>query len=340
MNINTIDFYNYRPYPKTQFQNKFCGLPYKSMVIDAAGDVMLCNCQSYMPYVVGNIYQQSIKEIWNGQQAQIVRDSVAQSKFTYCSDTCSMLYNHLVDTPTIIPSVPEFPPEIKLDFDTSCNLKCPSCREHVIIEKNNQKISAQMQVLDSIIEYSKDQEIVLTPISSGEIFASHSVLAFLEKLKVNSQSGIRFNITSNGTLIHRNQQLVETLQPRINKWAISIDAASSDVYQKVRGGNWIDLVCGLDLLKAHGVKNLQFNFVIQKSNYHQIEQFAEWSNSYGARVHFQSLENWGHWNQDWWNNNRVNDTDIFDSLKNAVNKYGKRIAVPKSIAQMINQNTP
>jgi radical SAM protein with 4Fe4S-binding SPASM domain len=343
MHIDTIKFYGYQPYPKTQFQNKFCWLPYKSMLIDADGDVMLCNCQSYMPYVIGNIYQQSIKEIWHNEKAQQVRDSVLQSQFTYCSTTCSLLYNKLVDTPVDIPQLSDFPPEVILDFDTSCNLKCPSCREHVIIEKNNQKILAQNKIFDSIIDHAtiyNSQTIVVKPISSGEIFASHSGLAFLKKLQLNPRANIKLHISSNGTLIYQNRDWIKTLLPRIERWAISIDAASQDVYQMVRGGDWQALIKGLDLLKSFEIKNLQFNFVVQRLNYQQIEQFADMGHAYGAKIHFQPLENWGHWNKNWWAENQVDDSEIIGALENVVNKYGATVAIPYSIAQKIKSNTP
>jgi hypothetical protein len=97
-----------------------------------------------MPYTIGNIYNNTLQEIWLSHSAEQVRQSVSDGDFTYCNWACSALLN-LPLRPSQLPVVNPFPKIIKIDLDRSCNLKCPSCREHVIIEKNSARIDKQIE---------------------------------------------------------------------------------------------------------------------------------------------------------------------------------------------------
>ena len=186
MKPEVLVFYRYRPTVKPQYQGKFCWDPYTTVEIDEDGDVMLCGCQFHMPYVVGNIYNQSLEDIWHGAEAKKVRQSVLDGEFTYCNWACPKL-NHLESTPAALPLAPDFPSIVKIDLDRSCNLKCPSCRESVIQEKNNIDViiplsnayifdlgNASLNLLHSI-SMSAHPISNITP-SSGIYFFSHSVL--------------------------------------------------------------------------------------------------------------------------------------------------------------------
>lgn len=311
MHADILKFYNYKPVDKPQFADKFCLVPWHAIQIDLDGDVMLCGCEAHMPYVIGNIFQSSLGDIWNNKQAAEVRQSVIDGKFTYCNWVCGHL-NALMPTPLIIPEVPAFPTHIKLDIDLSCNLKCPSCRESVIIEKNSEKIAKQIELFAEIKQRALDypeQPITVIPIGRGEVFASHSGLSFLKSLVDYPHDNLKLTFTSNGTLIYKNRDLIHSLNRLINQWDISLDAATSETYTAVRGGDWNEVLAGLELLRTQSNKPLMFNFCIQQKNYHEIEAFAEFAQKYNATVGYQNIGNWGHWDLQWW--------DAQDTFKNS-----------------------
>jgi radical SAM protein with 4Fe4S-binding SPASM domain len=338
MHPDTLKFYKYIPTKKPQFRGKFCRIPFDTIQIDNDGDVQLCDCQLHMPYTIGNIFKNSLQEIWNNHEADQVRQSVADGDFTYCNWACSALYN-LKHRPSTLPHVRSFPKTIKLDLDLSCNLKCASCREHVIIEKNSGKIQKQIELFEEIKQWALNnptESVTIMPMSSGEIFASHSGLKFLESLHDYPYQNLKLHITSNGTLIEKNKHLLDKIHPTIKSWSISIDAATPETYSQVRGGDWDTLVQGLEYIKTfNGYK--QFNFVIQKNNWHEIEEFADFANRYNVSICYTNLLDWGHWTIKWWHDNNVLDRhnehyhSVLTSLQQVKKRYPTKLGFSADI---------
>lgn len=350
MTPDQLKFYRYSPTIKPIYQGKFCSVPWDTIQIDEDGDVMLCGCQQHMPYVIGNIYQTALKEIWTSPIANRVRDSVADGDFTYCAWSCPHL-NILTDRPDQLPELPSFPLIVKIDLDRSCNLKCPSCRLEVIIEKNGPKIDTQKSVYQEIVNWAlehPEQTVTVIPVASGEIFASHSGLAFLESLRNYPLDNLKVRLTSNGTLIAKNQDLIKQLESVITKWSISLDAATEDTYTRVRGGDWSALLEGLDVIQPWHGDRLQLNFCIQRDNYQEIESFAQLANQYGAFIQYQKLMDWGHQSVEWIKSNNVfnRTTQTFDQVLDRLAKvkaqYPIRVTLPPDLARQLEQakNTP
>lgn len=345
MQTHTLKFWNYTPEEKPEYKGKFCGLPWSSIVVDNDGDVLLCDCPLHMPHSIGNIYNQSLTEIWNGAAAQQVRQSVVDGNFTYCSRSCAHLPT-LKAPPKNLPVAPLFPRNIKIDMDWSCNLKCASCRENVIIEKNNAKIERQKQLYQEIKDWALANPLhhmIVTPVNSGEVFASHSGLAFLHSLVDYPHHNLKLHITSNGTLIKKNQDLVQALSRIIVDWSISVDAATRETYAQVRGGNWDDLLAGLDIISASPIARKMFKMCIQKKNFHEIEQFAHFTTRYGAVVNYQRLMDWGHWDPNWWKNNMVFEQKnaeaqaAVEGLRRAMEAFPSHVTLAADMHSLVSQ---
>jgi radical SAM protein with 4Fe4S-binding SPASM domain len=345
MHADTLKFYKYNPVKKPIYKGKFCQTPFEVLQIDEDGDVMLCGCQLHMPYVVGNIYQDSLETIWNGEKAHQVRQAVLDEDFTYCNWACSSLHD-LPNRPIQLPTVSTFPKTVKIDLDRSCNLKCPSCREQIIIEKSSSRIDKQVELYEQIKKYALENpntDITISPLASGEIFASYSGLNFLKSLINYPFKNIRLHITTNGTLINRNRDLIQSIQHLIQQFSISIDAATPETYMKVRGGDWNELLLGLEFMKEITPRSLNFSFCIQQNNFFEIEKFAKFADHYGANVSYQKLLDWGHWTIAWWHDNNVFDRtrDTFnialDSLNRAQQLYGSKISMAAELVKYLKQ---
>lgn len=336
MKPEVLVFYKYRPAVKSMHAGKFCHDPYEIMEIDEDGDVMLCGCQFHMPYVIGNVYKDTISDIWQNQEAAKVRDSVVRGEFAYCNWSCPKL-NYLVDLPEVIPAVGNFPRSIKIDLDRSCNLKCPSCREHLIQEKDNYKIQKQKQIFQEVVDYAlshPDQHFKIFPTASGELLASHSGLEFLRSMQNYPYPNLEIIFSSNGTLLWHHQELINHVIDRVGI-SVSIDAATPETYAQVRGGNWDDLLKGLHLYQG---KIQQLNFVVQQANWQEIESIAKFAESLNTRVDYQKLENWGHWNPDWWHENNALDRtrDYYDDVITALTNVRTRFPRSTFAAGLVN----
>lgn len=347
MHTDTLKFWNYSPVKKPIYKGKFCRTPFTTMQIDSDGDVQLCDCQLHMPYTIGNIYKNSLQEIWSGELAQQVRQSVVDEDFTYCNWSCAKL-PVLPERPNIIPAVLDFPQTIKIDLDRSCNLKCPSCREKIIIEKNSSNINKQVEIFEEIKQWAltnPSQQLNILPLSSGEIFASHSGLKFLNSLVDYPHKNLQLEINTNGTLINRHRELLLNIKHLLKNFYISIDASTPETYALVRGGDWLELMSGIDFLHNTMQLPLRFNFCIQQNNYQEIDQFAELAARFDAHVAYQKLLNWGHWTTEWWHNNNVFDRNrhTFDtalnSLKSVKQKYNSKISMAAELIKYLEKQS-
>jgi radical SAM protein with 4Fe4S-binding SPASM domain len=343
MRQDTLTFYKYKPVDKPVYKGKFCKIPFDTLQIDEDGDVQLCDCQHFMPYTIGNIYQDTLENIWLSEAANRVRQSIINEDFTYCSWSCSHLAT-LPQTPAVLPVIRDLPKNIKLDMDRSCNLKCPSCREDIIIEKNSTKINKQIELFEQVKQWglaNPKKHIVLAPTSSGEIFASSSGLQFLKSLIDYPYNNLKIHITTNGTLIYRNRELLNSVIHLIDSFSISIDASTSETYAQVRGGDWNELLLGLDFVKNNFKKPALFRFCIQKNNYHEIESFAEFAEQFTTTINYQQLKDWGHWTIAWWKDNNVMDrtTDTFeltlDSIERAQLNFSGHTSVSSEISNYL-----
>lgn len=346
MHVDTLKFYKYTPVKKPVYKDKFCHQPFNNLQIDADGDVQLCDCQMHMPFTIGNVYENTLQQIWNGHLAAQVRQSVADGDFTYCNWSCASLPN-LPTRSNITVVAPDFPTKIKIDLDLSCNLHCPSCRERPIMEKHTAKIQKQIEIFEQIKTWAVEnpnRTLRVTPLSSGEVFASHSGLNFLNSLSDFPGHNLQLEITSNGTLINRNRAMLSNISHLLKSFSISVDAATPETYAKVRGGDWNELMLGIQFVTQELQIPLRLNFCVQKNNWHEIGLFADLAHGFGATVIYQKLLDWGHWTIAWWHDNNVfdrtkqsRDTAI-EQLILAKQNYPNKVMFGAELAQMIQKS--
>ncbi len=304
-----IKFTNLKPVPKPHLKGKFCSAPFTDISVDPNGDFTMCKCQLHMPFVVGNAKTTTIEQAWNSEFATAVRNSVLAGTFDYCSWKCPGLKQLEDKVPTDIGST-QYPAWINISNDFSCNLKCPSCREQVIVEKDAEILKKQNQLIDQIVGFKKP--IVINPCNNGEPLVSPSTMYLLKNIDQMSLTHVKLYLTTNGTLIYRYRDLIENISDRIIGLAISIDAATEQTYQKVRGELWQDLMQGIKWLSTLDKSiYMTARFVVQGKNYHEMRDFVIMSKELGFKeVHFQLIRDWGHWSDVWWNENRLSSEEM------------------------------
>ena len=161
---------------------------------------------------------------------------------------------------------------------------------------------------------------------------------------LNDDNNLKIEITSNGTLLNRNQDLIKSISHLISSVAISIDAATPETYAVVRGGDWKELMLGLEFIKNIITQSLTFKFCIQKNNYNDIESFVGLADKFDARINYQKLMDWGHWSIDWWNKNTVLEQGnnmlgtVVQSIKRAQIQYPNRVGLAADIITYLEEH--
>jgi molybdenum cofactor biosynthesis enzyme MoaA len=198
-------------------------------------------------------------------------------------------------------SLVEAPKRLLLGYDVSCNLACPSCRNGYIDLKDPQYKARFDIYWDSILslkDVDKVEELQIT--NSGDPFGS----THFRNLIYNFPSDIMPNLKAidfytNGVLFTKSNYLKVSQRVRdlLRVVTISVDSADPETYEKLRGADLFKLQDNLEFirgLKESGfIKEIEFNFVIQKENYEGLTSFMDFCQSYDAdKIRFLELRNW------------------------------------------------
>lgn len=177
-----------------------------------------------------------------------------------------------------------FPPMIIVDITNICNLKCIHCAHRIIKKENTYKPNfMKFEVFKRIVDEVKNYKITLIRLASdGESLLHNELIKFIRYAKDNGIKPI--NLTTNGILMTENmsEQFIETGLDMID---VSIDAANSETYGKIRvGGDFDTVVRNTNKLielknKKKSPIKIFVSFVKQEGNSAEVEVFKNyWEN--------------------------------------------------------------
>jgi len=297
----------------------FCAQPFERFEVlgggGERGEVFFC-CQNWIKKSIGNMTDKTVQELWNGKAARDIRRSILDGSFKYCrADLCPYLQR--VDGPvqrvedvkderlleiirkelTIVPFGPK---DIICCFDQSCNLSCPSCRTHIIMETAHKKaiLDIQKRLEDEALADAR----LLYITGSGDPFGSPYFRQWLQTMKRSSMPKLeRIHLHTNALLWRERiwDSIPQETRALIKAATISIDAATPETYAvNRRGGDFHTLLQRLDFiagLRAGGpLEYLEIHMTVQANNYKEMPQFVELGRRYHCdRVTFHQLLDWG-----------------------------------------------
>jgi molybdenum cofactor biosynthesis enzyme MoaA len=277
-------------------KTKFCTRPFDNFEINRAGDAFFC-CQKWLNMSIGNVFKNSPEELWNSARAKEIRRSIIDGDFRHCSrEFCPRIANDVGLLDRSLVNIDEYvnkkPEIIKLSYDITCNLVCPSCRNTKNID-NDDVSQARFDAFYNAGVRPWLQTLKFVHISgSGEPFSSKHFIKVMKEITSTPDLGhIKIDLHSNGTLLNRRTWNKLGLQDRVRNVSISIDAATKETYAKTRVlGNWNDLIRNLFFIKQKKkrgqIGTFMILFVVQQSNYKEIPKFVELGHRVGADLIF------------------------------------------------------
>ncbi|MGV6851824.1 MAG: radical SAM protein [bacterium] len=299
-------------------KGRFCANPFRQFDLDTVGGVGVC-CSSWLPTLIGNLYDDDIQEIWNSKRAQLIRESIFDGSFRYCNHkVCPSIQNgtlptleqaaqesstikNIIDQRKLVLDAPYF---INLCNDFSCNLSCPSCRPQQINLtrgyqfKRTNKLQKKLE--KQLFSLPGEQPMVVNVTGSGDPFASKVYREFLYTVQGKNFPNLTFNLQTNGVLFTpRNWQRIHKIHHQIGTVLISFDAATEPTYNITRrGGNWQQLLKNVAFLverrKEGAINFLRLDFVVQQANFKEMGDFIILAKRLGAdQVRFSMILDWG-----------------------------------------------
>ncbi len=294
---------------KIDLKNYICSVPFNSLEIH--NNVCFVCCPSWLPNKV-ELSEIPLKDMWNSEPIVDIRNSILDGSFKYCNkELCpylSKLINYGISSGPLGLKRPDmnFKPIIKnntpdnlvMNFDRTCNYKCPSCRVDLIVE-NSQGIKRVEKTIEEIDTHYSQNVKTLYITGSGDPFVSVGFRNYLRNFNPKKYPKLQsIHLHTNASMW--NKEMWDSM-PNIHKYVlsceISIDAGTMDTYEnKSRlGGNWENLLDNLRFISTLPI-SVKTSFVVQDSNYMEMELFYNLMYSIfgnNVNVFFGKITNWG-----------------------------------------------
>jgi MoaA/NifB/PqqE/SkfB family radical SAM enzyme len=274
-----------------------CPRPFDTVLIDKKGSCYACECQSWLPQSIGNLQVMDLSNILESNMRGRLQQSINQGSYRYCNNKqCSWLIGQdFRYFKTEIPS--RLIRNIRLAIDDSCNLRCPSCRKEMIFHKEGLAYNLGIRLADKINDWLHNYEhpVQVHIGSDGDPFASHVYRHFMEQTP--ERDNIKYSILTNGLMFREFHGKVPHVIKNLTQLGVSIDGASKETYEKLRlGGKWNKINENLECIsRLKEQYNFRFilHFVVQKDNYHEMEDIILLGKKYKAdRVWLNKMEDW------------------------------------------------
>jgi sulfatase maturation enzyme AslB (radical SAM superfamily) len=273
-----------------------CPRPFDTVLIDKTGSCYACECQSWLPQSIGNLQIKSLEEIIGSDMHQHLQSSITDGTYRYCNEhQCSYIKSNAV-----LHGRPDRIQHLRLAIDESCNLRCPSCRKSLVFHKEGSAYNLGLRLADKINEwlYYCKHPIQVHIGSDGDPFASHVYRHFMEQTP--ERDNIKYSILTNALMLKEFAPRVPYVVRNLNELGVSIDGATKDTYEKLRlGGRWEKINENLEYISElkdkHGFRFIM-HYVVQKDNYHEMEDIVMLGEKYNAdRVWFSRIQDWNTW---------------------------------------------
>ncbi|MGZ3690414.1 MAG: radical SAM protein [Pseudobdellovibrio sp.] len=256
--------------------DQFCAAPFNQMFLYPTGDVFVC-CEG--GGFLGNVKNNTLEELWNGEKAQTLRKEFLEGKPKQCKKNieckgCNKSYNEqLIDT-ELTPIVSKPPQVLDLILNGKCNIDCIMCEVKNETRSLLDVPSFHTEIVEKVIP-----QVKTIALKSGEPFVQKETYWLIDKLKeVNPNCEVRF--TTNGQYNFNDKIKSELKKIKVEKITFSIDSIYKDTFEKVRaGGNLVKLLKTIDdvknWIKEEGLSDqieLNANITLQKDNWKDIPE--------------------------------------------------------------------
>ncbi|MBL7190051.1 radical SAM protein [bacterium] len=210
---------------------------------------VFCVCGDFgMEKPLGNIYRNSITEIWKGTEFERLRAAFRKNKLPldYCSHCIGAA---LIPKNAPLPQTADFPEVVHLETTVQCNLECSFCHRDVIESQRGSKIlppKIVFQLIDEIIAHRCSKFLLL--VGYGEPFLDKNSYEYCKYLKQHFPE-IIIGSSSNAIPFSHYENARKLVESGIDALVLSIDGVDDKTYLRYQVGG--------DLEKAlQGMKNI------------------------------------------------------------------------------------
>jgi sulfatase maturation enzyme AslB (radical SAM superfamily) len=279
----------------------FCYAPFNTLEFHVSGQVRVCCGNRYK--IVGNYPNQTIHEIFNGENIQNFRKRLMKYDL---SEGCQMCYKMLVNkdyTNLIAKDYELFQTSkkavlknIKFELSNECNLECEMCWGELSssIRENIEKLpKIQSPYGEDFIEQLKPfwKDIEKATFLGGEPFLIKLYYKIWDEI-IQNNPDINILVVSNGTIL--NDKIKQLLDKGKFYFALSIDSFQKETYEKIRRNAVFEkTMSNFEYFYQYSKGNnrwITVNICPMKQNWKEIPEMVNTLTERGVNVFFNMVD--------------------------------------------------
>lgn len=228
---------------------------------------------------IGNLSENSMEEIMHGEKAEDFRQSLLDGSFRYCDpDSCPFLANNKLQE-VEYQGVPDYPKEIYLAYDHTCNYNCTSCRkgDNLLFGKTQNR---DFEKIEKEIQKFINKVSTISANGLGELFATPSIMKVLADWKPECENPSVI-LETNGSLFNKeNWKKIENLGQYYLDVIVTVMSFEDAAYKLLSGVNYdttkiVENLSFISELRQKGIINhFEIATVFQERNFRTLPEFA------------------------------------------------------------------
>lgn len=279
-----------------------CPAPFTTLIVNPDGRVGFCRERSNDD-VVGNIKEESLWDIWNGEKLRKIRREFLEGKIVTCKKQIkdrrcnNQCFNQVILPYAKFTEFQEAPPlRFSPDFNGECNLRCMTCN----IWKLPNGLYDEIGFWDMAKEKLFPKLKVLDPLA-GEPFIQKDFYRLIDLMSnLNPDCAWRFTTNAHWKFTPKIKEHLDKIK-HIYGFIISVDAATPETYAKVRSPGNIHIVWETtqkiieyrnERVQTRGPDQkfgITVAMALHKGNWHEAPQFMRWGHSLGIEPALQGV---------------------------------------------------
>lgn len=260
---------------------KVCERAFKQVYIYPNGDVKVCG---WTYQCVGNLLESSLEEIWNGEMANKVRQTILDGSYSCCNkvacphcanDSLPDLTEEEMDKITVLGNVPT---EFNIAFDYTCNHACPSCR-HGVFKPDPGYKTRMNNIYEKCFNAFQNAKLI-SMCGNGDCFSSPYMMRILAELNPTHQD-TQICLETNGVLCdERHWEKLKHLEAYNINVTVTPNSFERQTFKYLSGGfdNVDKVIQNLyflkELRKENRIKKFDISIVVQDTNYKELPAFV------------------------------------------------------------------
>ena len=302
-----------------------CVAPWVTLELDPTGWVYAC-CANQM-YPLGRIGTDRLADLWGGARHGVLREALERWDMSVGCASCRWHMDHgrfdpdaaVYDRYPLTEALPAGPVAMTFALSNRCNLACVMCTPELSSTLRHQ---AGLPAIDSPYDdaFYEDLAGFLPGLQYAKFLGGEPFLIpehfRVWDLMAEVGGPERMQVTTNGTI------WTDRVAQVLDRWSfdvtVSIDGASAQMYEAIRGGSDFDQVVRnvgrlREVCRAKGTE-LRLCFCLMNRNWQELAPFLQWADELGAEVSINLVSDlglalhdlssaelegvWSHWSRD------------------------------------------